>query len=117
MYDKLTAEEMNEAISKINHIDDVFRLLHALEHKFTFVSTIVTRGDVEEEFLRSWKFDSDTHPGEGPLPSMTEEQWEKFAAEWFWRKGSSEILWDGVTEAIRWDLLEANLVPRTTVVE
>jgi hypothetical protein len=111
MYDKLTTEEMINVISKINHIDDVFRLLHALEHKFTFVSTIVTRGDVEEEFSQAWEFD-----GTGRR-EMTEDEWEKFSQEWFWRKGASEVFWEDVPTAIRFDLREAGLLPETAVVE
>lgn len=116
MYEKLSVEEMTDVVSKINHIDDVFRLLYHLEHKFTFRSTLITRGDVEQEFLHAWEVDPDAHPG-GGRRSMTEEQWEKFATEWFWREGYSDILWDGVSEAIWWDLREAKLIPETSVVE
>lgn len=116
MYRELDPAEMGAIVSQINHINDVFRLLAHLEHKFEFRSTLVTRSDVEDEFRQAWEFDPDT-PSEGPLPSMTEEQWETFAAEWFWRKGYSDIFWDGVVEAIRWDLREAKIIPEDAVVE
>jgi hypothetical protein len=112
MYDKLTTEEMTEVVSKINHIDDVFRLLHALEHKFTFVSTMVTRADVEEEYSQAWRYEG----GHFGL-EMSEEDWEKFSQEWFWRKGASEVFWEDVSTAIRFDLREAGLLPETAVVE
>ena len=111
MYPQLEPEEMKEVISKINHINDVFRIILALEQKFEFVSTLVTRGDVEEEFAQAWEFDG---PGRR---EMSEDEWEKFTQEWFWRKGHSEVMWEGVVEAIRWDLREANLLPATAVVE
>lgn len=115
MYRELDPAEMGAIVSQINHINDVFRLLAHLEHKFEFRSTLVTRGDVEEEFLHAWEVDFDARPG-GSHRSMTEDQWERFASEWFWRKGYSDIFWDGVREAIQTDLHEANLVPKTSAV-
>ena len=47
LYKKLTDDEMNAVISQVNHIEDVFRLMWRLEHKFEFVGSVVTRGDVE----------------------------------------------------------------------
>ena len=111
MYEKLTTEEMTEVVSKINHIHDVFRIIRALEAKFEFVSTLVTRGDVDGEFAEAWEFDG---PGRR---NMTDDEWEKFTQEWFWRKGHSDVMWEGVVDAIRWDLREANLLPETAVVE
>ena len=110
-YEKLAEEPLNDVISRINHIDDVFRLIRALERKFEFVSTLVTRGDVDEEFSQIWEFEGDGRR------QMSDDDWDKFTQEWFWRKGHSDVMWDGVIDAIRWDLREANLCPKEMVVE
>lgn len=109
-YEKLSDEQMDAILFQINHIDDVFRLIRALEHKFDFVSTLVTRGDVECEYGDMWE-----HEG-SERREMSDDDWDKFSQEWFWRKGSGDVMWDGVTDAIRWDLREAGLAPKETVI-
>lgn len=111
MYEEIGTEKMNEIVFQINHINDVFRLVRLLERKFDFVSTIVTRGDVEAEYGDMWEYEGDGRR------EMTEAQWEEFSHDWFWSKGHADIMWDGIPNAIRWDLRERGLVPETAVVE
>jgi len=110
MYAEIGTEKMTEIISEINHINDVFRIVRLLERKFDFVSTIVTRGDVESEFCDAWEFEGEERR------EMTEAQWEEFSHDWFWSKGHTDIMWDGVTDAIRWDLRERGYLPATAVI-
>lgn len=109
----MTTETHGEGIltENINTREELINALIALERKFDVRISVVTRGDVNDEFSQCHEFD-----GEGAR-DMTDEEWDKFRSQWFWRKGHSEIMWDSVPDAIRWDLRDAGLLPVGSVVE
>lgn len=111
MYNKLTDDELNALISQVNHMEDVFRIIRTLERKFDFVSALVTRSDVEDEFGEAWEYEGDARR------EMTYDQWYRFSNDWFWTTGHLDIMWDGVPNAIRWELRELGFLPKEAVVE
>ena len=103
-------DRVNEIVSMIADDDEMVRVLCALERRFAVRISAVTRGDVEDEFQQSLLAD-ELEPRQ-----MTDDEWARFADEWFWRKGHSEVMFGGVPEAIRWDLRDAGIVPTETVI-
>lgn len=72
--------------------DDVLDILIGLEFYYDIRIAILTRGDVEDTFLRRNE------------RNMTHDDWEKFRSGWLWRKGHTEIMWGGIPDAIEWEL-------------
>lgn len=110
-YEQLPVDALQGIVSQVNHIDDMFRLMWALERKFECVGTIITRLDVNDEYGFMWECEG------GERRDLSDEDWDKFRGQWFWQKGHSEVMWDGCNEAIRWDLREAGLAPKEAVIE
>lgn len=103
-------EKFDALVTGINSLDEAIDTIIALERKFDIRCAVVTRGEVNEEYSQCHEFDGDG------ARNMSDDEWEKFAHEWFWTKGHSEIMWEGVSDAIRWDLRDAGLIPKTSVV-
>ena len=95
-------------VEAVADVGEALDILYALERKFPMRISVVTRTDVEDEFRSILEC-------EGIEPrDMTEDEWQRFAGEWFWRKGHSEVMYDGVIDAVRSDLRYTEIVPETT---
>lgn len=81
---------------------EFIRLLVKMERLRECRLALVTRSDVNSQF-GEMLFNSDQ-----PRRDMTEDEWERFASNWFWSKGYSEIFWDGcIWTAVDDDLTES----------
>lgn len=100
-----------EILESLKDMDDVFRLLLAIEGKFEMIMSAVTRADVNDQYRQMWEAD------DKEAKDLTDEQWEQFQQTWFWRDGYSEVMWDDVPTAIRWELREMGITPGDAVIE
>lgn len=100
----ITDTDKNNIVAQLTDESDVVELLLALERRFPVRFAVVTKGDVNGEF----QFLLEAEGKE--IRDMTDDEWDKFASEWFWRKGHSEIMWNDIPNAIHWDLRQAGIV-------
>lgn len=103
-------DNVQRILGQVADEDEAIRLMIAFERRFAMRISVVTREDVEDEFQQSLLAE------EREVRPMTDDEWARFADEWFWRKGHSEVMFGGVPDAIRWDLRDAGILPAETVV-